>query len=162
MISRALAASCFSEAFGCDSCSIFFLCNWLPLCARTRRTRSSHRKKQWISSIYQFLPSRRRAPRQAANPSNHVRKHVRTSFKNRRLLILFRLPGGLPEKYPPGKPPGGSPGPSGTLPGPQAEIDQLFAPRCPQEPPNEFFGASGGPRGRPRRRPGRLPRQGSG
>ena len=44
----------------------------------------------------------------------------------------------------------------------EAEIDQLFAPRCRQEPPNDFCLASGGPRGQPGTRPGRLGSQSSG
>ena len=138
----------FVDAFSGSRGIVFFLklldvilarFSFCAIGCRSARAQGAHAvrtvKNQWISSIYQFLPSRRRAPRQAANPSNHVRKHVRTSFKNLRFLLLFRLPGGLPEKYPPGKPPGGSPGRSRPPPR-EAEIDQLFVPRCLMEPPN--------------------------
>ena len=63
-------------------------------------------------------------------------------------FTLFWSPGAPPETKPQKCSPAGSPGGSGALPAPppEAEIDQLSAPRGPQEAPHEFFGPPGRPR----------------
>ena len=115
---------------------------WFSPCARKGRTSRSHRKYQRIlPSMFRPLPSRRRAPRQAENQRHDVQKHHPKKLENASNFILFWSPGALPETKPQKCSPAGSPGGSGALlaPLPEAEIDQLSAPRGPQEAPHELF-----------------------
>ena len=108
---------------------------------------------------FEHLPSRRRAPRQAENQRHHVQKHHQQKLENASNFILFWFPGALPETKPQKCSPAGSPGGSGALlaPLPEAEIDQLSAPRGPQEAPHDFCWASGPPPGRRQERFEALP-----
>ena len=138
----------FSSVVGFDFSSLLFLFPWFAPCARKGRTSRSHRKNQWISSIFQLPPSRRRAPRQAENQRHHVQQKHQQQLENASKFILFWSPGALPETKPQKCSPAGSPGGSGALLARllEAEIDQLSAPRGPQEAPHEFVGPLGRPR----------------
>ena len=127
---------------------MFFLFPWFAPCARKGRTSRSHRKNQWILSIFQLPPSRRRAPRQAENQRHHVQKQHQKTLEKASNFTLCWSPGALPETKPQKCSPAGSPGGSGALLARllEAEIDQLSAPRGPQEAPHEFFGPPGRPR----------------
>ena len=148
MILGVSAACVFSCVLGLDCSSLFFLFPCFAPCARKGRTSRSHRKNQWMLSIFQLPPSRRRAPRQAENQRHHVQKHYQQTLEKASNFVLFGSPGALPETKPQKCSPAGSPGGSGALlaPLPEAEIDQLSAPRGPQEAPHEFFGPPGRPR----------------
>ena len=110
-------------------------------------------------AIFQLPLSRRRAPRQAENQRHHVQKHHQTKLENASNFILCWSPGALPETKPQKCSPAGSPGGSGALLARllEAEIDQLSAPRGPQEAPHEFLLASGPPPGRRQERFEALP-----
>ena len=142
------AACVFFCVVGLDYSKVFFLFPWFAPCARKGRTSRSHRKNQWISSMFQLPPSRRRAPRQAENQRHHVQKHQQQTLEKASNFILFWSPGALPETKPQKCSPAGSPGGSGALLARllEAEIDQLSAPRGPQEAPHEFSGPPGRPR----------------
>ena len=127
---------------------MFFLFPWFAPCARKGRTSRSHRKNQWISSFFQLPPSRRRAPRQAENQRHHVQKQHQNTLEKASNFTLCWSPGALPETMPQKCSPAGSPGGSGALLARllEAEIDQLSAPRGPQEAPHKFVGPPGRPR----------------
>ena len=148
MILGVSAACVFSCVFGLDVSSLFFLFPCFAPCARKGRTSRSHRKNQWIFANFQYPPSRRRAPRQAENQRHHVQKHHPKTSENTSNFTLFGFPGAPPETKPQKCSPAGSPGGSGALLARllEAEIDQLSAPRGPQEAPHEFFGPPGRPR----------------
>ena len=148
-MSLGVSAACvFSCVFGLDFSSLFFLFPCFAPCARKGRTSRSHRKNQWILSIFQLPPSRRRAPRQAENQRHHVQKQHQKTLEKASNFTLCWSPGALPETMPQKCSPAGSPGGSGALLARllEAEIDQLSAPRGPQEAPHEFFGPPGRPR----------------
>ena len=74
-------------------------------------------------------------------------KQKTSATENASNVILFWSPAALPETKPQKCFPAGSPGGSGALlaPLPEAKIDQLSAPRSPQEAPHGFFGPPGRP-----------------
>ena len=162
-------ACVFSCVFGLDVSSFFFLFPWFAPCARKVRTSRSHCKNKWNFAFFQLPPSSRRAPRQAENQRHHVQKHHPKTVENTSNFILFWSPGALPETKPQKCSPAGSPGGSGALlaPLPEAAIDQLSAPRGPQEAPHDFFwevtGGEWVPQGEPApatcsdAKPGHLP-----
>ena len=92
-----------------------------------------------------FAPASAEASRKPTPPRP---KATPKTLEKASKFTLFWSPGALPETKPQKCSPAGSPGGSGALPAPppEAEIDQLSAPRGPQEAPHEFFGPPGRPR----------------
>ena len=161
MILGVSAACVFSCVLGFEFSKFFFVFPWFALCARKGRTSRSHRKNQWISSIFHLPRSRRRAPRQAEHQRHHVQERHQKTLEKIQKSHTFEVPGAIsrqvakrsPKRHPRGGQNGAKLGPwpppleaeissrCVSWPHPRATSEFLGAPGRLQERPGADFGA---------------------